>query len=107
MDESLKDLLEAEAEAEKIVSTGEGERDQIIHQATADARALEKQFVDRLPELHASFSDKAEERAEQTIAEIKLRYDERNKELRKLADEHTADAVENALRLILAEEEGS
>ncbi len=107
MDESLKDLLDAEAAAEKIVSEGEQERDQIIQQATFDARALEQQFVDRLPELQASFGDKANERAQQTIAEIKLRYDERNKELRELADEHSADAVENALRLILAEEESA
>ncbi len=105
MEDTLKDLLDAEAEAEKIVTAGERERDQIIQQATNDARALEQQFVDRLPELHASFNAKAEERAEQAIAEIKLRYDERNKELRELAEQHAEEAVESALNLILAEEE--
>ena len=105
MDDSLKDLLEAEAEAEKIVTAGERERDQIIRQATDDARALEQQFVDRVPEMHASFNAKAEERAQQAIAEIKLRYDERNKELRELAEQHAEEAVKSALNLILAEEE--
>ena len=67
-----------------------------------DARALEQQFHDRLPELHQSFSDKAHERAVQSIAEIKVRYDERNKELRSLAEQHAEDAIEHAVKLILS-----
>lgn len=103
MDESLKDLLEAESEAEKIVSAGEQQRDQIIHKATDDARALDKQFYDRVPEMHQSFLEKADERASQAVAEIKLRYDERNKELRELAESHSNDAAEDALKMLLAD----
>jgi vacuolar-type H+-ATPase subunit H len=104
MDESLKDLLNAESEAEKIVSAGEQQRDRIIQQAMDDARALEQQFHDRVPEMHQSFLDKADERASQAIAEIKMRYDERNKELRELAETHADDAAEDALKLVLAGE---
>ncbi len=102
MDESLKDLLEAEQHAEDIVAQGERQRDEIIQQAVDDARAMEQQFHDRLPEMYQSFTDKAHERAAQSIAEIKVRYDERNKELRSLAEQHAEDAVEHAVKMILS-----
>ncbi|MDJ0777944.1 MAG: ATPase [Gammaproteobacteria bacterium] len=101
MGDSLKDLLEAEAQAEAIVAEGEQERDAIVQKALDDAREMEQQFRDRLPEMHQSFVDKAEKRAQQTIAEIKLRYDERNKVLRDQAGEHEQEVLERALALIL------
>ena len=101
MGDSLKDLLQAEAEAEAIVAAGEQERDATVQKALDDAREMEQQFRDRLPELHQSFVDKARQRAEQTIAEIKLRYDERNKILRELASEHEEEALAQALALVL------
>ena len=104
MSDSLKDLLEAEAEAEAIVTSGENERDQIIQKALDDALDMERQFKDRLPEMQQSFIDKAQERAAQTIAEMKLRYDERNKTLRELADKHEKEALERPVELILTGE---
>lgn len=102
MDNSLKDLLEAEKKAEIIVQRGEQQSAEISRKALADAHAIEQQFIDRIPEMHQSFRDKALEKAEQTIAEIKLRYDERNKELRELAQQHADEAVEQAIHLILS-----
>jgi hypothetical protein len=99
MGDSLKELLAAEQEAEEIVSRGERERDQIVE--------MEQQFKDRLPELQRSFSEKAQQRAEQTIAELKLRYDERNKLLRKLAGKHEKEALEHAVASILGTGESS
>lgn len=107
MSDSLKDLLQAEAEAEAIVSAGEKERDRIIQKALDDALDMERQFKDRLPEMQQSFLDKAQERAAQTIAEMKLRYDERNKTLRELAGKHEAEALERAIALILASEQAN
>ena len=101
MDESLKQLLDAEQQAERIVREGEVVSEEITQKAMADAKAIEQQFVDRIPEMYKSFADKAQDKAEQTIAEIKLRYDERNKELRLLAEQHSDEAVEQAIRLIL------
>jgi len=101
MGDSLKELLEAETEAEAIVTSGEVERDKIIQKSLDDAFDMEKQFKARLLEMHQSFVDKAQQRAEQTIAEMKLRYDERNKMLRKLADKHEKEALERAIALIL------
>ena len=88
-------------EAEAIVAEGEAERDRIVQKALDDAGDMERQFRDRMPELHQSFSDKADQRAEQTIAELKLRYDERSKRLRALATENEPEAIEHALALIL------
>lgn len=105
MSDSLKDLLQAEAEAEAIVSKGEKERDGIIQKALDDALEMEQQFKARLPEMHRSFIDKAEERAAQTIAEMKLRYDERNKMLRELAGKHEKEALERAIATILDHEQ--
>ncbi len=101
MDDSLKDLLRAESEAEAIVSKGEREREAIVQKSLADAYDMEQQFQQRLPEMHQSFIDKAQERAVQTIAEMKLRYDERNKELREQAKMHDSEALMQAIKLIL------
>ena len=101
MSDSLKDLLQAETEAEAIVADGERERDSIVQKALDDAREMEIQFQDRMPELHRSFIEKAEKRAEQMIDEMKLRNDERNKMLRELAARHEQEALDHALDLIL------
>lgn len=101
MSDSLKDLLQAETEAEAIVAEGERERERIVQKALADARDMETQFQDRMPELYRSFSEKAKQRAEQVIEEMKLRNDQRNKELRELAARHEQEALDRAIELIL------
>ena len=105
MADSLKYLLAAEAQAEAIVAEGEQERERIVQKALNDAREMELQFQDRMPELHKSFIEKAESRAAQTIEEMKLRNDERNKMLRELAATHEQEAIEHAVGLILAADE--
>ncbi len=107
MDDSLKNLLKAESEAEAIVSKGEQERDTIVQKSLDDAYLMEQKFHQRLPEMHQSFIDKANERAVQTIAEMKLRYDERNKELRDLAGKHDSEALKQAIELILNRDSGT
>ncbi|MDH3387835.1 MAG: ATPase [Gammaproteobacteria bacterium] len=104
MRDSLKDLLAAETEAEAVVTAGEVERDRIVQKGLDDALDMERQFKERLPEMQQSFTDKAQSRAEQTIAEMKLRYDERNKTLRELADRHEQEALDHAIALILNRE---
>jgi len=105
MDESIYDLLKVEQEAEQIVLNGEKEREAIRQKALDDANATIKQFNDRLPEMHQSFLDKAQERADQSIAELKLRYNERNQELRALAEEHEQEALNEAIKHLLKTEQ--
>jgi len=104
MSDSLKELLDAESKAEEIVAAGEQERERIVQKALDDAGAMQQQFKNRLPEMYQSFEDRAHDRAVQTIAELKVRYDERNRELRSLADEHHQEALEKAIELILEQD---
>jgi len=101
MDETLKRLLDAEMRAERIAQDAEQERERIIQTAMADARAEDQRFTARVPDLHRGFIDKAEERAEQTIAELKRRYDERHVQLRDLAEQREDEALEVAFTLLV------
>jgi V/A-type H+-transporting ATPase subunit G/H len=67
VDGTLKRLLDAETEAERIVARAEEERQAIIEQAKGDARTAEQQHAERIAEIHASFLEQAEQRAQQTI----------------------------------------
>jgi V/A-type H+-transporting ATPase subunit G/H len=101
MDDTLKRLLDAEMRAETIAQEAEQERERIIQAAMADAKAEDQRFTARVPDLHRGFIQKAEDRAEQTIAELKRRYDERHVQLRNLAEEREQEALEHAFELLL------
>lgn len=101
MDDTLQRLLDAEMRAEKIARQAEADRENIIQGALMEARAEEERFESRIPELHDSFIDKADSRAEQTVAELKRRYDERHAQLRNMADEREDDALEAAFALLI------
>jgi len=101
MDETLKRLLDAETRSEQIVEEAKAKREEITRQALEEARRAEQRFGERIPDLHGSFVEKAEGRAAQSISELQRRYDERNQELRSLAQEHESDAIDTALALLL------
>lgn len=101
MEDVLKRLLEAEARAEAMVAGATAKREQIIRQATEEARAAELRFEQRIPEIQGSFASKAQERAEQAIAELKRRYEERHKSLRALAERQSQEAVNAAVAILL------
>lgn len=101
MDDTLKRLLDAEMKAEKLALEAEQEQERIIQSAIRDARAEDERFTTRIPDLHRGFIDKAEERAEQTVAELKRRYEERHVQLRESAEEREQEALEAAFALLL------
>ncbi|WP_428609672.1 ATPase [Sedimenticola sp.] len=100
MDQTLQRLLDAERKAEAIVRQADEERDRIIQGALQEAHAEEERFEARIPELHRSFIEKAEQRANQTNNELKKRYDEHHVQLRNLAEKHENDALEAAFQLL-------
>jgi len=104
MDETLQRLLEAEVRAEKIAQQAEAEQENVIQGALMEARAEEERFTARIPDLHRSFIKKAEERAEQTIAELKRRYDERHVQLRDTAEQREEEALEAAFEALISPE---
>ena len=104
MDETLQRLLDAEIRAERIAQQAETEQEEVIQGALLEARADEQRFVSGIPDLHRSFIKKAEERADQTIAELKRRYDERHVQLRNLAEEREDEALQAAFNLLVSPE---
>ncbi|MDY6981081.1 MAG: ATPase, partial [Pseudomonadota bacterium] len=61
------------------------------------------QFADRVPEIHQSFIDKAEEHARHTIAEMERRFSERRDELQRMAQENHDAALDAALAIMLGD----
>lgn len=100
MEDVLKRLLDTEHKAESLVDAAHAERDRILDAAQAEARAAEAQLEARLPELRAGYLGKAHERAEQAIAEITRRSNERQRELRQQAEAHEDAALAAALALL-------
>ncbi len=101
MDDTLQRLLAAEMRAEKIAQQAEEEQERVIHKAMADAKAENERFTTRIPDLHRSFIGKAEERAEQNIAELRRRYDERHVQLRDQAEQREDEALEAAFQVLI------
>ncbi len=101
MEELLKRLLEAEARADAEVRQASAERERVIQEALAQARRAEEQFAEGVAELRAPYLKQAAERAEQAIAELKRKYDERGRRLRSLAEERESAAVDEALAFLL------
>ena len=106
MEDDLQRLLDTELQAEALVREAELKREKMIRQALEDARSAEQQFEARLPELRASFMEKAEERALQAVAELARRYEERRAQLRSQAKSREDDAVKAAVELLLDPERG-
>jgi vacuolar-type H+-ATPase subunit H len=101
MDDTLQRLLDAELRAEKIAQHAETERDRLIQAALDEARSNEEQFVRGIPELHASFTQKAEARAEAAIAELKRRYDEHHTQMRELVDQREDTVLGTAFTFLI------
>ncbi len=105
MDDTLKRLLDTEMQAEFLVRKAEDERESLIQAAMMEARANEDRFEAHIPDLHQVYVEKAEARAEQAIAEIKRRYEERHIQLRGLAEEREDEALNTAFALLIGYEE--
>lgn len=101
MDDTLKRLLDAELRAEKLASAAEQEQERIIQAAMREARAQDERFTARIPDLQGAAIQRAEERAKQTVAELKRRYDERHAELRDIAEEREQEALTAAFELLI------
>lgn len=104
MDDTLKRLLDAEMQAERLAREAEEEQERTIEQALADARADNDRFTTRIPDLHRGFIAKSEERAEQQIAELRRRYDERHVQLRDQAEQREEAALEAAFQILIGPE---
>lgn len=101
MEELLTRLLEAERQAEAEVKQANAERERLIQEALRQGREAEEQFTKDLLSLHAPYRKQALERAEAAIAELKKKHEERERQLRKLAEQREQSAVEAAVSILL------
>jgi vacuolar-type H+-ATPase subunit H len=101
MEEVLQRLLKAESAAEAIAKEADAERERLVEDAKAEAVAAEQKFLQRLPDIRASLLEKAEANAQQTLTELKRRYEERHADLRAIASEHEREAVKAVLAILL------
>jgi hypothetical protein len=65
------------------------------------ARDLDDSFTARIPEIQKGWLQKADERADKTIAEIERRYGERHERLRDLAEEREDEALNAAFQVLI------
>jgi V/A-type H+-transporting ATPase subunit G/H len=99
-DEPLKRLLDAEAQAELIIARADEERQGIVEQAKQEIIASEQRHAERVKEIHASFLVQAEQRAQQSITELKRRHTERSATLRAAAANLKQQALDAAIELL-------
>jgi len=104
VDDTLKRLLDAEQRAQAVVAKAMADRDRLIDQAVEDVKAADERFRARIPELREGFQHKADERAEQAIAEIRRRYGERRSLLDKESERRRQQAAARALEALLGAE---
>ncbi len=101
MDDPLKRLLEAEARAQSIIDAASIERQRLLDEALAAAREAEVRFEASRVELRSPFLKEANSRADQSVAELARKYEERQRNLRDMASKHEQEAVDAALNLLL------
>jgi V/A-type H+-transporting ATPase subunit G/H len=101
MEDVLTRLLDAEARAREIIEAGTHERQRMLDEALAAANEAQRRFEQGRAELRAPFLAEAHTRAEQSVAELTRRYEERQKVLREMASRHEQEAVRAALESVL------
>ena len=105
METLLKRLLDAEAEAEALVAAAETRSETLIRDAWATVSRLDADFAARQAALRKPLMASAEERAAQAIGELDERHTARQRELRRLAEQHEAAAVNAVLARLLDQAE--
>ena len=101
MDDPLNRLFVAEARAQSIIEAASIERQRLLDDALAAAREAEVRFEAGRADLRAPFLKEANSRADQAVAELARKYEERQRNLRDMASRHEQEAVDAALDLLL------
>jgi vacuolar-type H+-ATPase subunit H len=100
-DDTLTRLLAAESKAEEIITSADRQRAALIEQAKRAAEAAQAQYARHAAEIVASFMAQAEQRAAQTIAELRRRYAERSDAMKAAAELTRAQALDAAVTLFI------
>ncbi len=101
MEDQLKRLLEAEARAQAIIEAASHERQRLLDQVLAGVHEAETRFEANRADLRAPFLKEAQGRAEQAVAELTRKYEERQRNLRAMAGRHEQEAIDAGLSFLL------
>jgi V/A-type H+-transporting ATPase subunit G/H len=101
VDDTLKRLLAAESAASEMVEKAQAESERLVQASLDEARQQQERFDARIPDLHAAFLDKSDQRAKQTVAEMQRRFQERLSQLRDAAKTHEEAALDAGFRELL------
>jgi vacuolar-type H+-ATPase subunit H len=105
MDDTLKRLLAAENAASELVKKAQADGEHVVQTALQEAHKQEQRFLARVPELQASFLDKSNQRAQQTVAEMERRFEEKLARLRAAADANEESALDAAFNRLLGNDD--
>lgn len=100
-EEPLKRLLDAEARAEQVIARADEERRRIVEQARQEVQAQETRHAERVKEIRATYLAQAEQRAQQTITELRRRHAEHAAALRAAAASRERSALDAAVELLV------
>lgn len=100
-EETLKRLLDAEARAEDIIARADEERRKIVEEAEREVLASEQRHAEHVREIRANYIAQAEQRAQQSITELKRRHAEHAAALREAAESMEPRALDAAVELIV------
>jgi len=100
MEDHLIRLLEAEARAQGIIDASNAERQRILDDALAMVRNAEERFEAGRADLRGPYLHEAHGRAEHAVAELTVKYGERQRNLREMAFRHEQEAINAALSLL-------
>jgi vacuolar-type H+-ATPase subunit H len=100
-DNNFQSLLDAEKEAEQIISEARDYRNRLLEETMQQTHQQEVSFEHRIPEIHQSALIRANQHAEQIISDYQHRHDERSRELRELAEHREQEALESAFNLFI------
>ena len=101
METLLKRLLDAESEAETLVAAAEARSDELIREAWSTVGRLDADFAARQAALCEPLLQSAEARALQATQELGEHHAARQRELRRLAEQHEAATVGAVLARLL------
>jgi len=101
VDDTLKQLLAAENAASELIENAQRDGERLVQVALNEARQQEERLEARVPEMHAAFLEKSDQRANQTVAEMERRYQESLNQLRDDAETHEETALETAFDELL------
>ena len=104
MDDTLKRLLAAENSASELVKKAQADSEVVVQTALDEARQQDERFQGRIPELHAAFLEKSDQRAQQTVAEMERRFEERLISLRTAAEANEEKALDAAFDRLLGKD---